>query len=308
MKSPPTPHRLWLYRQAVQDPAAEVDLLGRIYEHYRGGGAAYGRTPRHPRHPRHPRNSRGLNRGKVRKDFPGGKNFRGGLLLREDYAGTCAVAAAWVGSHPNRQAVAVDWDQRVLKWAWREAQNEIGPRAEEDLHLVCADVRTFRGPRIDVVAAGNFSVFFHHDGRALRKYFKNLRASLRPGGVAVVDAFGGPGAMRVMRQTQPMRLPDGKRGRYVWEQKSFDAVTGRVDCRIHFELPGGKILRNAFVYDWRLWTLPELTEAMIDAGFAKAEVWSDRYDPKRSQSDGIYQPMSRMPAREDWVACVVGVR
>jgi hypothetical protein len=41
---------------------------------------------------------------------------------------------------------------------------------------------------------------------------------------------------------------------------------------MHFALPGGGELRDAFVYDWRLWSIPELRDAMAEAGFASTEV------------------------------------
>jgi hypothetical protein len=99
---------------------------------------------------------------------------------------------------------------------------------------------------------------------------------------------------------------------YQWEQRDYDAVTGRIDCRIHFVVGGDggvhRTRRNAFRYDWRLWTLPELIELMREAGFVRAEAWCDRYDARTGQSDGMYRPIARMGAREDWVAYVVGVR
>ena len=49
-------------------------------------------------------------------------------------------------------------------------------------------------------------------------------------------------------------------------------------------------------------------ELMLEAGFKRAEVWCDRFDLDAGTSDGVYRPTRRMPAREDWVAYVVGVR
>ena len=60
-------------------------------------------------------------------------------------------------------------------------------------------------------------------------------------------------------------------------------------------------MRDAFVYDWRLWTLPELTRLVCEAKFDRAEVWMDT-------GDGCYEPTASLDNREDWVAYVIGVR
>jgi hypothetical protein len=150
-------------------------------------------------------------------------------------------------------------------------------------------------------------VFVYHTREALRAYFRHARRSLLPGGVVIIDAYGGPGAMRVgeQRRAVPPQVGGNFRGQgfeYRWEQRSYDAVTGKVDCRIHFRV-GKRTIRDAFVYDWRLWSLPELVEVMREAGFRKAEVWCDT-----RQRPGVYRAVRKMETREDWVAYVVGVR
>ncbi len=262
-------HRLEFYRRAVQHPEAEVRFLLEAYGHYRGS-------------------------------YP--------TRLREDFAGTAAVAAAWAGFADHHQAVAVESDGPTLRWARRQA----GARR---VTFVQGDVLAVRGPGADVVAALNFSVCEWQDRRSLLTYLRHARRCLRQGGMLVVDLFGGPGAMAVGTQTRRVRCDDGVRFDYVWEQRSYDHVTGRIDCRIHFRFRvagqggrGVRTLRDAFRYDWRLWTPVEMIEAMTEAGFAAAEVWCDRVDPATGQSDGHFQPRTHMPARHDWVAYVVALR
>jgi SAM-dependent methyltransferase len=259
------PHKLALYRAAVQHPPAEISFLHRAYRHYRE------RDP---------------------------------LLLKEDFAGTAAVAAAWVGVDEDHQALAVDSHAPTLRWAQRAAMREIGQRVT-DLHFLHADVMTVVSPKVDVVLALNFSTFIYHDRASLRDYFRHARRSLRPGGMLVIDAYGGPGAMRVGEQRRPAMTEAGAQFEYRWEQRGYDAVTARVDCRIHFAVDS-RVIRGAFRYDWRLWTLPELTELMREAGFRSAEVWCDRYSVKKGTSDGKYRPLDYLIEREDWVAYVIG--
>lgn len=262
---------LSLYRRAVQHPQAEVGFLLRAHAWANAG------------------NERAT-------------------LLKEDFAGTAAVAAAWVALDEDHQAMAVEAHGPTARWAERAAKRELGYRAQ-DLHVVQADVLEVNRPQVDVVAALNFSTFIYHDRDSLRNYFRGARRSLRPGGVAVIDTYGGPGAERTMEQRRDVPADperDAEAFEYVWEQRAFDPVTRRTDCRIHFEFGDSRRINSAFRYDWRLWTLPELVELMAEAGLHEPTVWCDRYDAKAGMSDGVYRPVNKMEAREDWVAYVVG--
>lgn len=268
------PHRLELYQHAVQQPGAAVALLDRVYRKFNDG--------------------------------------EGPALLREDFAGTCAVAAAWCESHPERQAMAVERHGPTLRWAACRV-GEV-----EDLHLIEADVMAVASPRVDVTAALNFSTLTYHTEDDLLAYLRHARKGLRPGGVLVVDLFGGPGAQRIGVEDRPA---DGFV--YHWEQRAFDAVSHRIDCRVHFTLDDGHQVRSAFRYDWRLWTLPELTRLMGKAGFETVQVWAEgggaggksfvgkRASHKDSGGGGRIGPVKQLSGQavgEDWVVYVVGQR
>ncbi|GAB4188355.1 MAG: hypothetical protein Kow00105_02960 [Phycisphaeraceae bacterium] len=264
-----SPHKLALYRRAVQHPDAEAHFLKRVFRHYRGEDA---------------------------------------FLCREDFAGTTAVATSWVAMHPDHQAMAIEKHGPTARWAERHTTHLLGERAS-DLHIVQADVLELTSPRVDVTCALNFSTFIYHDRASLKHYLRSARKGLKRDGVLVIDAYGGPGAMRVGTQTR--RVPESDEGpgfMYHWEQRTFDPVTHLTECRIHFTVPGRGRIDSAFIYRWRLWTLPELIELMLEAGFSRAQAWCDTYRQTEGISDGRYRPVSKMPAREDWVAYVVGVR
>ena len=270
-----TAHKLDRYRLAVQHPDAECAFLQRVYEHY----------------------------------FPGQWATR----LREDFSGTCAISAAWVTLDDDHRALAIDHHGPTARWADRFLRRHLGQRAD-DVLLYEADVCDITSPRCDITAALNFSALAFHDRPGLHHYLKHARKSLARQGLLVLDVFGGPGAMRPQTQTR-LITPRPHEGippfGYQWEQRKFDPIQNRLDCRIHFPPPGsgpGRLGRGAFHYDWRLWSLPELTELMREAGFADAQVWCDTFDPAIGQSDGLYQPAPPMNGREDWVAYVVGVK
>lgn len=233
-------------------------------------------------------------------------------LLREDFAGTCAVAAAWVALDPRHQAVAVELHRPTLRWAWRDVRQQLGERAE-DLHLIHGDVMRIgppRVPRVDIIAALNFSAMIYHDRAALLAYCRACRGRLRPGGVLAIEVFGGAGAKRPGTQRRgvtPIGAPAVAPFAYVWEQRRYDHATSRIDCRIHFDLGRGRIIRDAFIYDWRLWSLAEWRGALRAAGFRTVSVWSQR-DDRRGTPEGVFGPVRSVEGRAEWTALVTASR
>ena len=283
--SEPALDLLACYLRAVQHPEAEIGFLFRAYMTLRG------QTP---------------------------------TKLKEDFAGTAAVATAWVNYHDACVAVAVEIDRATVQWARNRAAALLSADQLSRLSIIQADVKLVEEPRVDIVAAMNFSIFGYHDRDSLRSYFKAARSSLLPGGMLVFDAFGGPGAMRPGTQSRPVApamfidedddtahdpaaaVPENLT--YHWEQRSYDALSGMIDCRIHFGLDERIVAPDAFVYDWRLWTLPELLEVVREAGFSDATVWCDEVDEETGEADGSFEPADAIPARDDWVAYVVAER
>jgi SAM-dependent methyltransferase len=227
------------------------------------------------------------------------RHGRRALRLREDFSGTALLAAEWVRRGPGRRAVAVDVDPAVHRWARRHRLPPLAGAAGR-LALVTADVRTSPGRGFDAVVAMNFSYSVFRRRDELRAYLRGARAALAPGGVVVLDAFGGPRAQRVLEERR--RIRGGVT--YVWQQLGFDPITHRLRCAIHFEGPGRRRLRNAFRYDWRLWTIPELTELLGEAGYEGVEVLWDVVEGP----DVRYLPRRRARGRAGWLAYVVGRR
>lgn len=260
MKTPANqpPHLLDLYRLAVQNPLAEVAFAEHAWEHHHGDAS----EP---------------------------------MLLREDFAGTCAVAAAWVQSDPDRQAMAIELDEPTAAWAAEHFD-------DADLHVVQADVMAIDEPAVDVTLALNFSVLIYHDAEALARYFAHALAGLGPGGLLILDLFGGPGVDEPSVQRRRIEPDEGgfSSFAYQWEQCGRDVQTGRIDCRIHFELDDGPRLADAFVYDWRLWSVEQIIDLARQVGFADAALWwSDPSQP------GRHEPVDGPPRDQDWVGYVV---
>jgi hypothetical protein len=130
-------------------------------------------------------------------------------------------------------------------------------------------------------------------------YFRAARRGLRPGGIFVLDAFGGPDAMIEVEEST--RKPGFT---YVWEQESFDPITHRMRAHITFRFPDGTQKRRAFSYDWRLWTLPELTECLELAGFRAVRFFFETIG-RNGRGTGVFRETRRAEACEAFVCCIV---
>ena len=107
-------------------------------------------------------------------------------------------------------------------------------------------------------------------------------------------------------------LPGGLRVRSTWEQRVADAVTARVVNAIHFRVDrDGDVVfesTDAFVYDWRVWSLPELTDAARQAGFGDREVYAhldNDPDGRRGRPRPVCDPRDLGDPGERWAACFV---
>ena len=85
----------------------------------------------------------------------------------------------------------------------------------------------------------------------------------------------------------------------------FDPASHRLLCRMHFVFPDGSRIRNAFVYDWRLWTLPELREALEDAGFRNLHILWETMDSRTGMGNGRMRRVERGRMEGAWYAMIL---
>ncbi len=231
--------------------------------------------------------------------------------LREDFCGTAALACEFIRRHPGNRALGVDLDRPTLDWGIHHHVSRLG--ADRDrLALLCEDVRNVREPKVELVAALNFSYSVFKSRDDLRGYFRGVRESLTGDGLFVLDAFGGSDAMEELeedRKVAPSLTPDGGKlpgFTYVWDQARFNVIDHHILCHIHFKFKDGTRMKRAFTYDWRLWTLPELQEVMLEAGFARAEVYLEGWDDEIDEADGVFRRRKHYDNQAGWVGYVVG--
>ena len=194
--------------------------------------------------------------------------------------------------------MGVDLDPAVLAYARAHRLPRLDAAAASRVELVQADVlHAPRGP-FDAIVAFNFSWQVFKTRELLRSYFEAARGALAEDGVLMLDLMGG---WLAMQERQERRVLKGG-VTYVWEHERFDAITHDIQCAIHFELPDGRRLKRAFTYDWRLWTLPEVTELLREAGFGEVEVL---WDVKPVGVEPLYVPRRSAAQMGGWIAYVV---
>ncbi len=223
-------------------------------------------------------------------------------VLGEDFCGTGALSRAWAALSPGHSAIAVDHDAEPLARAQRVAR----------VRAIRADVMRVTA-RTDIIAVLNFSICELHTRGALVAYLRHALARLKRRGVLVLDIYGGGDAFNTGRIVQNVRLETGRRVRYEWEQRHADPLTGRVVNAMHFSVrgPNGRAVRldDAFVYDWRLWSIPELREAMEEAGFTSSEVYPRFAEAQDDEGNLYVSPISdSAEVGESFSVYVVGRR
>lgn len=221
-------------------------------------------------------------------------------VLREDFSGTAALSRVWVAGVERGSAFAVDHDPLVL------ARTAGVP----GLTRICGDVRSVivpAGTAPDVIFAGNFSIGELHTRADLMAYLRGVRARLATSGIFACDTYGGASAFRIGAVERTHVAPDGALIRYIWEQREADPTTARVVNALHFRVVrGGEVVHeitDAFVYSWRLWSVPELRDALMEAGFRATEVYAEL------RATGARAPMPVRAARvlgDSFIVCIVG--
>jgi hypothetical protein len=255
-----------LYEKAVQSPDAEVDFIDKVYRRLRG------RKP---------------------------------SRLREDFCGTAACCCAFVRRRPGNTAVGLDLHQPTLDWGTRHNVAALPEASRSRVTLLRRNVLK-PGPGtsgVDAVVAMNFSWWVFHTRGLLLDYFGGVRRSLARDGLFFLDIYGGWESMKELREKR--QIGGKKRGfTYIWDQERFDPINNRTRCHIDFKLRGGRTIKRAFTYDWRLWTIPEARDVLRDAGFRTVTVYWEG-DDGRGSGNGVFRPAKVGECCHTFIAYIV---
>ena len=118
-----------------------------------------------------------------------------------------------------------------------------------------------------------------------------------------LELAGGEEFLEPLKASRTVNLPGIGKITSVWEQHQYDPVSALTDYSLHFKLPGGRWLNDAFTYHWRIWGIRDVRETLRDAGFKKTVVlW------EKGEGSGHYVPQAEAPHSSSWVAYIVAVR
>ena len=221
------------------------------------------------------------------------------LSLREDFAGTSNLSTIWVQGHRQSKAWAIDIDSEPLNWGEKKHIKDLSPQEKERICQIKDDVLTVSTPEIDVVTAFNFSYWCFKKRGKMLQYFKTVFDSLKEEGMFALDLMGGPST-----QTECEEEREEKGFDYIWEQENMCAITHNLKCSIHFHFYDGTKMKNAFQYDWRLWSLTELRDLLIEVGFQTVEAYWEGAT-KDGEGDGVFTQQDSAENEESWVAYLV---
>ncbi len=222
-------------------------------------------------------------------------------LFREDFCGTAILSCEFVKRHSKNHAIGVDLDRPTLDWGRKHNLSDLSKDQHKRIRLIQDNVLKVHSPKADIIAAMNFSYSVFKTREAFGAYISNAHRSLNENGLFVMDAWGGAQSQELMEERKRM-----SGFTYVWDQFDFDPVSHHILCKIHFEFRDGSRIKNAFIYDWRLWTLPEMQELMTDAGFQDVHILWEGTEKKTGGGNGVFRPVTRGGDELAWIAYVVG--
>lgn len=222
------------------------------------------------------------------------------LHLREDFCGTALLCAQWAKSHPERTAIGLDTHGPTLEWGRTHNLPAVGDAAAR-VTLLEQDVLVPTRRKVEVIGAYNYSYQVFHERELLLRYFRAAHRSLTSDGLFVLDAIGGSEA--TCARVERRRVEGG--WTYIWEQERYDAVNAHFVCHISFEFRDGTALRRSFTYDWRHYSLPELRDILLEAGFASVDAYWEGTDATGRYGSGKYRRVSQAENECVWNAYLV---
>jgi cyclopropane fatty-acyl-phospholipid synthase-like methyltransferase len=255
-----------LYQLSVQNVEAEIDFIDAEFESIRGREAS---------------------------------------SLREDFCGTGNTSVEWIKRRKTNTAIGLDIDQPTLDWG---AEHHIAKLNDEQKSRVRLLNRNVLEPGdasgTDCVLAMNFSYWLFKTRDDLRGYFKTVRESLGKDGVFFLDHYGGSETMTETEETKKIDAGGGRSFTYIWEQASYNPITGDMRCHIHFKFPDKTRMNKAFTYEWRLWTMVEIRELLSEAGFANVVVYWEGED-EDGDGNGEYEATLEGEADPAFISYIV---
>lgn len=221
--------------------------------------------------------------------------------LREDFCAAGAISAEWVKLNKKYKSCGLDLDPEPMNYGRKTYLSELTEEQQGRVALIQKDVLEPGLPKADIVAAVNFSYFFFKQREMLKQYFTNVYNSLNNKGLFIVDIFGGSQCQDAIEDRFKF-----DNFTYYWDQQSFDPVSNEALFQIHFRYKGHKY-ENVFTYDWRMWSIPEVKEIMLEAGFSETQIYWEGTN-RKGGGNGLFKAVEKGEPCLSWIAYVVGIK
>ncbi len=265
-----TYHKYQLYEASVQDPKKDVRLFSRFF-----------------------------------KDITG----RTALSYREDFCGTFIHSVEWVKLSNQHLAWALDKSKEPLNFGKKYHYENLKEQQKKNITICHQDVLKGISRKVDLITATNFSYFIFKKRETMKLYFKAVYDGLTKRGLFLLDILGGTEMQgksldrHTIRDVKTIPAFD-----YFWEQKFFDPISYESTFAIHFRPPGRKrLIRNAFTYDWRLWTIAEIKELLAEVGFSDIRIYWEG-STRKGEGNGIFTLKRSAENSEVWIAYIAALR
>lgn len=218
--------------------------------------------------------------------------------LREDFCAAGLLCKEWVSRGKQQRAVGLDLDEEPMQYGRDHYLKDLKNDQKARVLLVKKNVLDRNLPKANIICAVNFSYYVFKTRDLLGRYFRSVQRSLKKDGLFIVDCFGGS------QCSDEIEDRTKKKGfTYYWEQKSFDPISNEAKFAINFRYQGKKY-NDVFTYDWRMWTIPEIRDLMIDAGFKRTTVYWEG-TTRSGGGDGEFTQSEKGEACLSWIAYIV---
>jgi len=222
------------------------------------------------------------------------------LVLREDFGGTGLLACEWVKQSSDHRGYAIDLDPEPMNFGKGTHYSILSDEEQDRMHYIEGNVLAPYPFRADVTVAFNFSYFIFKRRKDLVEYFSKVREGLSEKGMFILDLFGGTDAFE-----ESVEETEHDDHSYFWDCDKFNPITNECLYYIHFKKDGKKY-EKVFTYDWRMWSIPELREILIDAGFSKTlAYWEGEGDD--GDGDGEFYLSNLEVNCESWVTYIAAL-
>ena len=218
--------------------------------------------------------------------------------LREDFCGTMNTSCEWINRRETNTSICVDLDENVLQWGKDNRLIKLTAEQKERITVVNDNVMTITTEPVDIVLAMNFSYWLLKERKLTIEYFKRIYKTLTDDGIFFLDAYGGYEAFQELKEKTK-----NNHCTYIWDQHKYTPVTGIAKNYIHFKFKDGSRMMKAFTNEWRVWTLPELTEMLFEAGFKPTVYWEQADED--GEGNGVFIPETEGEADAGWIAYLV---